>query len=117
MRWRLAVLAGFGLAAMVPAIAGCSPLVALNDWLAVASMMGFAAILSLCSTSDAFIAATFVAFPAVAKLAFLVFGPMMDLKLIFIYGAVFTKRFVLGLAVGLFVLIGLLCVRLSILGL
>jgi acetyl esterase/lipase len=33
MRWRLAVLAGFGLAAMVPAIAGCSPLVALNDWL------------------------------------------------------------------------------------
>lgn len=90
---------------------------ALNDWLAVGSMMGFAAILSLCSTSDAFIAATFVAFPAVAKLAFLVFGPMMDLKLIFIYGAVFTKRFVLGLAVGLFVLIGLLCVRLSILGL
>jgi len=90
---------------------------ALNDWLAVASMMGFAGILSLCSTSDAFIAATFVAFPGVAKLAFLVFGPMMDLKLLFIYSAVFTKRFVLGLAVGLFILIGLLCVRLSILGL
>jgi uncharacterized membrane protein YraQ (UPF0718 family) len=90
---------------------------ALNDWLAVSSMMGFAAILSLCSTSDAFIAATFVAFPATAKLAFLVFGPMMDLKLLFIYGAVFTKRFVLGLAIGLFVLIGLLCVRLSVLGL
>lgn len=90
---------------------------ALNDWLAVGSMMGLAGILSLCSTSDAFIAATFVAFPAIAKLAFLVFGPMMDLKLIFIYGAVFTKRFVLGLAVGLFVLIGLLCVRLSIVGL
>ncbi len=90
---------------------------ALNDWLAVASMMGFAGILSLCSTSDAFIAATFVAFPGVSKLAFLVFGPMMDLKLLFIYSAVFTKRFVLGLAVGLFILIGLLCVRLSVLGL
>ena len=90
---------------------------ALNDWLAVFSMMGFATILSLCSTSDAFIAATFIAFPAVAKLAFLVFGPVMDLKLIFLYSAVFKKRFVAGLAVGLFVLIGLMCMRLKIIGL
>ena len=90
---------------------------ALNDWLAIPSMMTLAGILSLCSSSDAFIAATFVAFPAVAKLAFLVFGPMMDLKLLFIYSAVFTKRFVFGLAVGLFILIGLLCVRLSVIGL
>ncbi len=90
---------------------------ALNDWIATFSMMGFAAILSLCSTSDAFIAATFIAFPAVAKLAFLVFGPMFDLKLLFIYSAVFRKRFVAGMAVGLFILIGLICVRLRILGL
>ncbi len=90
---------------------------ALNDWLATASMMVLAFILSLCSTSDAFIAATFVAFPAVSKLAFLVFGPMLDLKLIFIYSSVFTKRFVAGLAVALFVLIGLICVRLSVIGL
>jgi uncharacterized membrane protein YraQ (UPF0718 family) len=90
---------------------------AINDWLAVPSMMTLAGILSLCSSSDAFIAATFVAFPAVAKLAFLVFGPMMDLKLVFIYSAVFTRRFVLGLAAGLFILIGLLCVRLSVIGL
>ncbi len=34
------------------------------------SLMGFAIILSLCSTSDAFIAATFLQFPAVAKLGF-----------------------------------------------
>ena len=88
-----------------------------NTWLAVGSMMLLAAALSLCSTSDAFIAATFVAFPGVAKLAFLVFGPMMDLKLLFIYSSVFTKRFVAGLAIGLFVLIGLLCVRLAVLGL
>ena len=88
---------------------------ALNDWLATFSLMGFAAILSLCSTSDAFIAATFVAFPAVSKLAFLVFGPMFDLKLLFIYSAVFRKRFVAGLGVGLFVLIGLICVRMNVL--
>lgn len=87
---------------------------ALNDWLATFSLMGFAAILSLCSTSDAFIAATFIAFPNVAKIAFMVFGPMLDLKLIFIYSAVFKKRFVAGLAIGLFVLIGLICVRLNV---
>jgi uncharacterized membrane protein YraQ (UPF0718 family) len=90
---------------------------ALNDWIATASMMVLAAILSLCSTSDAFIAATFIAFPGVAKLAFLVFGPMFDLKLLFIYSAVFRKRFVAGLAISLFILIGLICVRLRILGL
>jgi uncharacterized protein len=90
---------------------------ALNDWLASASMMGLAFVLSLCSTSDAFIAASFVAFPATAKLAFLVFGPMFDLKLMFIYSSVFTRRFVLGMAVGLFVLIGLISVRLGVLGL
>jgi uncharacterized protein len=90
---------------------------ALNDWIATASMMALAAILSLCSTSDAFIAVTFVAFPAVAKLAFLVFGPMFDLKLLFIYSALFRKRFVVGLAAALFVLIGLICVRLRFLAL
>ncbi len=90
---------------------------ALHDWLAVPSMMVLAGILALCSSSDAFVAATFVSFPAVAKLAFLVFGPMMDLKLVFIYAAVFRRRFVFGLAVGLFVLIGLICVRLSVIGL
>jgi uncharacterized membrane protein YraQ (UPF0718 family) len=90
---------------------------ALDVWLATAALMGLSFILSLCSTSDAFIAATFVAFPAVSKLAFLVFGPMIDLKLVFLYSSVFTKRFVLGLTLGLFVLTGLICVRLTVLGL
>jgi uncharacterized membrane protein YraQ (UPF0718 family) len=86
----------------------------LDDRLAIPAMMTLAGILSLCSSSDAFIAATFVAFPAVAKLAFLVFGPMMDLKLAFIYSAVFTRRFVAALAIGLFVITGLLCLRLAV---
>ncbi|MEI8292672.1 MAG: permease [bacterium] len=86
----------------------------LDDRLAVPAMMSLAGFLSLCSSSDAFIAATFVAFPAVAKLAFLVFGPMMDLKLAFIYSAVFTRRFVGALAFGLFILTGLLCLRLAV---
>jgi uncharacterized membrane protein YraQ (UPF0718 family) len=86
----------------------------LDDRLAIPAMMTLAGVLSLCSSSDAFIAATFVAFPAVAKLAFLVFGPMMDFKLVFIYSAVFTPRFVATLAIGLFVIIGLLCLRLAV---
>lgn len=90
---------------------------ALNDWLATGSLMTLAAMLCLCSTTDAFIAATFSMFPAVSKLAFLVFGPMVDLKLIFLYSSVFRKRFVFGLVVGLFALVGLLCMRLQVIGL
>ena len=60
----------------------------------------------MCSTSDAFIAATFVKFPFASRLAFLVFGPVFDLKLVFLYSLVFRRRFVLALGVGLFVLIG-----------
>ncbi|MCR2806171.1 permease [Paenibacillus soyae] len=44
-------------------------------------MMAFAFLLSICSTSDAFIAVSFNGlFPPGALLAFLVFGPMVDLK-------------------------------------
>lgn len=85
---------------------------ATNDWLATGSLMALAGTLCLCSTTDAFIAATFPMFPVAAKLAFLVFGPMIDLKLVFIYSSVFRKRFIAGLLVGLFVLVGLLCMRL-----
>jgi uncharacterized protein len=77
--------------------------------LSIMAMMVLSAILTLCSTSDAFIAATFVTFPMVARLAFLVFGPMFDLKLFFLYSVLFRKRFVIALGVGLFLLVGLLC--------
>jgi uncharacterized membrane protein YraQ (UPF0718 family) len=55
-------------------------------------MMGIAVILSLCSESDAFIAASFVQFGAGAQLAFLVFGPMLDLKLGAIYAGTFKPQ-------------------------
>lgn len=70
-------------------------------------MMVLAFVLSLCSTSDAFIAANFPV-PQSAKLAFLVFGPMMDVKLVFMYLSVFKSRFVATLAIALFVVIGVL---------
>jgi len=80
----------------------------------VGSMMALASLLSLCSTSDAFVAATFTGFPSAAKLAFLVFGPIVDLKLVFIYGLVFRKRFIVFLVAGLFILVFALCAFLPI---
>ena len=88
-----------------------------NPVLSIASLMGLASVLSVCSTTDAFIAATLTTFPMAAKLAFLVFGPMLDFKLIFLYSAAFSKRFIISLAIGLFVVIGVLCWRLSTLNL
>ncbi len=75
-----------------------------------AAFMLLAFLLSLCSTSDAFIAAT-LAPPAAARtaarLGFLVFGPMMDVKLLFLYSTIMKPKFIAWLAVGLFVFIGL----------
>jgi len=42
----------------------------------------------------------------------MVFGPMFDLKLFFLYSVLFKKRFVVYLGVGLFVVVGLICSRL-----
>jgi uncharacterized protein len=54
-------------------------------------MMGLAFVLSLCSESDAFIAASFVQFSPSAQLAFLVFGPMVDFKLGALYAGTFRR--------------------------
>lgn len=77
--------------------------------LSVFVLEAFAFVLSLCSSSDAFVAATIFAFPLSAKLAFLVFGPMVDVKLLMLYSAVFRRKFVIMLAIGLFVAVGLIC--------
>ena len=78
-----------------------------NEATGIGLMMILAFVLSLCSTSDAFIAANFPV-PQSAKLAFLVFGPMMDVKLVFMYLSVFRSKFVAILAVSLFIVIGIL---------
>lgn len=77
--------------------------------LATPALMSLAFILSLCSTSDAFIVANLGNFSLSSKLGFLVFGPMMDAKLVFLYSTVFKKKFIFWLAVGLFLGIGGLC--------
>ena len=61
------------------------------------ALMGLAFVLSLCSEADAFVAVSFVQFPLGSQLAFLVFGPVVDAKLVLLYGATFRRRFVLRL--------------------
>jgi len=78
--------------------------------LSVVAMMVIAGILTLCSSSDAFIAATFTSFPMPARMAFLIFGPMFNFKLPFLYSSLLRKRAVVALGVGLFILVGVLCV-------
>jgi uncharacterized protein len=52
-----------------------------------------AVLMSICSEADAFVAASLSQFSATARLAFLVVGPMVDLKLIALQAGFFGRRF------------------------
>lgn len=70
-----------------------------------------AQLLCLCSTTDAFIIAAFTPFSLPAKLAFLVAGPLIDLKLYWLYRSAFRPSLVHGLwlrALGLTLMVILL---------
>lgn len=71
-----------------------------SEWASHWFMMGFAYILSICSTSDAFVASSFAStFSAGSLLTFLVFGPMLDMKSTLMMLSVFRARFVALIAV------------------
>jgi uncharacterized membrane protein YraQ (UPF0718 family) len=83
---------------------------ATSPGLSILGLMVLASLLCLCSTTDAFVAANaFGQFPLAANLAFLVFGPMFDMKLFWLYGIIFKRRFVAVLAAGMFALVAFLC--------
>jgi uncharacterized membrane protein YraQ (UPF0718 family) len=64
--------------------------------LSVLAMMTLALLLSLCSEADAFVAASFrTTLPLTAQMAFMVLGPMLDLKLVAMYFRVFKIRLIL----------------------
>lgn len=94
------VLAAF-LSAFIYTFFSTDFLVSLGQWgkiLSLLIMMFLGFILSLCSTSDAFIARTFVQQVSLGSiLGFLVLGPMLDLKNIFLLLGNFKKKFVLKL--------------------
>ena len=81
--------------------------------LAVLVMAVLAILLAVCSEADAFIAASLTHFSLTARLAFLVVGPMLDVKLLALqtgtFGRAFTARFaplVLVVAIGSAALVG-----------
>lgn len=65
--------------------------------LSIVSMMLFAVLSSVCSEADAFVAAGFSMLPRVAQLSFTAIGPMVDLKLLGMFGATFRGRATLAL--------------------
>jgi uncharacterized membrane protein YraQ (UPF0718 family) len=67
--------------------------------LSVVLMMALAVLLNLCSEADAFIAASFQGLmPMPAQMAFMLTGPMFDLKLLLMYQSVFKRRAIVVLA-------------------
>lgn len=79
-----------------------------NVFLSISGMMILAVLLSVCSEADAFVAASFIAFPRVAHLSFVTIGPVVDLKLIGMFAATFNPRVFWALLIGPTVIIFLL---------
>jgi uncharacterized protein len=95
------LVVGALLAALMQSFVPQSVLLALGKGpvLSVLVMLALAALLSVCSTVDAFIALAFASsFSPGAVIAFLVFGPMVDIKSLILYSRVFRPRVVLLLA-------------------
>ncbi len=80
-------------------------------FLAPAGMIVLAVLLNLCSESDAFVAASFRNLtPFSAQMAFMLIGPMFDLKLLLMYRELFTGRAIVSLA--LLILVSVSCAAL-----
>src|SRR5205085_11496512 len=66
--------------------------------------MGIAVLFCLCSEADAFVAANFsVVWPDASKLAFLVLGPMLDLKLLLMFTRVYRVQLIYTIVIALIV--------------
>ena len=66
-----------------------------NPVVAVLALSLLAVLLSICSEADAFVAASLTQFSLTAKLAFLIVGPMIDLKLFAMQAGTFGRGFAL----------------------
>jgi len=71
--------------------------------LSVVALAALAVVLSICSEADAFVAASLTQFSLTARLAFLVVGPMVDLKLFAMQAGAFGRRFAVRFAPATFV--------------
>jgi uncharacterized membrane protein YraQ (UPF0718 family) len=81
-----------------------------QPFLAIPAMMLLAVLMCLCSEADAFVAASFTNVHVSAKMAFLVLGPMLDLKLLMMYTRVFRPRLIVTIVSCVVVQVLVLCV-------
>jgi hypothetical protein len=65
---------------------------------AVLALAALAVVMAICSEADAFVAASLTQFSLTARLAFMVVGPMVDVKLIALQAGTFGNRFALRFA-------------------
>lgn len=96
------LIIGSFIAALMRSTVGMSTFLGLAEspWITILLMMVMAVLLNLCSEADAFIAASFRGLlPGSAQMAFMVLGPMLDIKLILMYFSVFRKRTIITLIV------------------
>lgn len=86
-----------------------------SPWLAILIMMLMAIVLNLCSEADAFISASFRGLlPDSAQMAFMVLGPMFDIKLLLMYLSVFRKRVIIVLSLTIIITVFLAMMALEI---
>jgi uncharacterized protein len=76
---------------------------AAHSIVSIAVMALLAVVLSICSEADAFVAASLTQFSLTARLAFLVVGPMVDMKLFAMQVGAFGRRFAIRFAPTTFV--------------
>ena len=72
--------------------------VAASPVLSVLVLAGLAVVLAICSEADAFVAASLTSFSLTARLAFLVVGPAVDVKLVALQAGTFGRGFALRFA-------------------
>jgi uncharacterized protein len=66
--------------------------------LSILALAGLAVVMAICSEADAFVAASLTQFSMTSRLAFMVVGPMVDVKLIALQTGTFGGRFALRFA-------------------
>lgn len=81
-----------------------------QPFLAIPAMMLLSVLMCLCSEADAFVAASFTKLHVSGKLAFLVLGPMLDLKLLLMFTRVFRARLIVTISLSVILLTLVLCV-------
>ncbi|MGW5637715.1 permease [Streptomyces sp. NPDC003832] len=82
-------------AAATFSVAVPSSLLDVPGWAAVLFLALLAVVLCVCSEADAFVAASLSGFSPTARLAFMVVGPMVDLKLFTLQAGTFGRAFAL----------------------